>query len=94
MHVCPLQIDIVQRLIDRYSAEGEVILDPFGGLMTVPAEAVKAGRKGIGVELNGDYFRDGVDYLEAADAQRGMPTLFDFLDGGGDDGNQADSIQH
>ena len=79
MHVCPLQIDIVQRLIDRYSAEGEVILDPFGGLMTVPAEAVKAGRRGIGVELNGDYFRDGVGYLEAADAQRGMPTLFDFL---------------
>ncbi|MBQ8507193.1 MAG: DNA methylase N-4 [Clostridia bacterium] len=79
MHVCPLQIDIVQRLIDRYSAEGEVILDPFGGLMTVPAEAVKAGRRGIGIELNGDYFRDGVAYLEAADAQRDMPTLFDFM---------------
>jgi len=85
MHVCPLQIDIVQRLIDRYSAKGEVILDPFGGLMTVPAEAVKAGRRGIGIELNGDYFRDGVGYLEAADAQRGMPTLFDFLDGGNDE---------
>lgn len=79
MHVCPLQIDIVDRLIDRYSNPGDTILDPFGGIMTVPTEAVKRGRYGIGVELNSDYFRDGVGYLQAADAQRGMPTLFDFL---------------
>jgi len=79
MHVCPLQIDIVTRLIDRYSNPGDTILDPFGGLMTVPTEAVKKGRFGIGVELNTDYFRDGVGYLQAADNQVGMPTLFDLL---------------
>lgn len=79
MHVCPLQIDIVDRLIDRYSNPGETILDPFGGLMTVPTEAVKKGREGIGVELNTDYFRDGVGYLQAADNEIGMPTLFDFI---------------
>lgn len=79
MHVCPLQIDIVDRLIDRYSNPGETILDPFGGLMTVPTEAVKKGREGIGVELNTDYFRDGVGYLQAADNKIGMPTLFDFI---------------
>jgi DNA modification methylase len=83
MHVCPLQIDIVDRLIDRYSNPGDTILDPFGGLMTVPVEAVKKGRKGIGVELNTDYFRDGVGYLQCADNERGMPTLFDFIDCGG-----------
>lgn len=80
MHVCPLQIDIVDRLIDRYSNPDDVILDPFGGLMTVPVEAVKKGRRGIGVELNADYFRDGVGYLEQADNERGMPTLFDFIE--------------
>jgi len=80
LHVCPLQIDIVDRLIDRYSNPGDTILDPFGGIMTVPTEAVKRGRKGIGVELNPDYFRDGVGYLQNADMQAGMPTLFDFLD--------------
>jgi DNA modification methylase len=83
LHVCPLQIDIVDRLIDRYSNEGETILDPFGGIMTVPTEAVKRGRMGIGIELNADYFRDGVGYLESADNQVGMPTLFDFIDCGG-----------
>lgn len=79
LHVCPLQIDIVDRLIDRYSNPGETILDPFGGIMTVPTEAVKKGREGIGVELNVDYFRDGVGYLQAADNEIGMPTLFDFI---------------
>ena len=79
MHVCPLQIDIVDRLIDRYSNPGDTILDPFGGIMTVPTEAVKRGRFGIGVELNTDYFRDGVGYLQAADTAVSAPTLFDFL---------------
>ena len=83
LHVCPLQIDIVDRLIDRYSNEGETILDPFGGIMTVPTEAVKRGRRGIGIELNADYFRDGVGYLESADNQVGAPTLFDFIECGG-----------
>lgn len=82
LHVCPLQIDIVDRLIDRYSNPGDTILDPFGGIMTVPTEAVKKGRKGVGIELNADYFRDGVGYLQGADNEVGMPTLFDFINPG------------
>ena len=78
----PLQIDIVQRLIERYSNEGEVVADPFAGLFTVPYEAVKMNRRGKGVELNPDYFRDGVGYLEAADAEKDAPTLFDLLENG------------
>jgi DNA modification methylase len=80
MHVCPLQIDIVQRIINRYSNAGDVVLDPFGGLMTVPMMAVKMGRYGIGYELNTDYFRDGVGYLQSADAEIEQPTLFDFVE--------------
>lgn len=79
MHVCPLQIDIVERIINRYSNEGDVILDPFGGLMTVPLCAVKLNRYGYGIELNADYFRDGLGYLKEAETQRDMPTLFDFI---------------
>ena len=79
MHVCPLQLDIVDRLINRYSARGETVFDPFGGLMTVPVEAVRLGREGIGTELNADYFRDGLGYLREADAERDVPTLFDLL---------------
>lgn len=80
MHVCPLQLDIVERLIERYSMPGELVLDPFGGLMTVPYCAVNMGRRGFGIELSADYFRDGVGYLRAAEQKRTTPTLFDFLD--------------
>lgn len=79
MHVCPLQIDIVERIINRYSNEGDLVFDPFGGLMTVPMVAVKMGRKGYGVELNTDYFRDGVGYLQSAEEEIETPTLFDFI---------------
>ena len=76
---CPLQIDIVERLINRYSNPGETVYDPFGGLMTVPVTAVKMGRYGIGCELNADYFRDGVGYLEQADCSGDTFTMFDLM---------------
>ena len=76
---CPLQLEIVERLINRYSNPGETVYDPFGGLMTVPKTAVDMGRSGIGCELNTDYFRDGVGYLREADAKREVPSLLDFL---------------
>lgn len=79
LHVCPLQLDIVERIINRYSNEGDLVLDPFGGLMTVPYTAVKLNRRGYGIELNADYFRDGVGYLKSAEEQCDTPTLFDFM---------------
>ena len=48
--------------------------------MTVPTLAVKHGRYGIGVELNPDYFRDGVAYLKEADARNDVFSLFDLLE--------------
>ena len=79
MHVCPLQLDIVERIINRYSNENDLVYDPFGGLMTVPMTAVKMHRRGYGCELNPDYFRDGVGYLQAAENEVDEPTLFDFM---------------
>lgn len=87
MHVCPLQLDLVERIIERYSNPGDVVYDPFGGLMTVPMTAVKMGRFGRGCELNPDYFRDGVGYLQAAEEEVDMPTLFDFMGEGGRERN-------
>lgn len=81
MHLCPLQFDIVDRLITRYSNKGDLILDPFGGLMTVPLEAIKLGRRGIGIELNPDYFHDGCFYLHREELNQSIPSLFDFMEG-------------
>lgn len=80
MHICPLQFDIVERIIERYSSKGELVLDPFGGLMTVPYMAVKMDRRGYGIELNHESFKDGVNYLKSIDSEMKAPTLFNFLD--------------
>lgn len=80
MHVCPLQFDIVDRSITRYSNEGDLVYDPFGGLMTVPVRAMKLGRKGKACELNPDYFRDGVGYCRATEMDVTSPTLFETLE--------------
>jgi hypothetical protein len=81
MHVCPLQFDIVDRLIGRYSNPGDLVFDPFGGLFTVPVRALHAGRRGRAVELNPGYFLDGVKYLQAKEREFDMPGLFE-LDAG------------
>lgn len=80
MHVCPLQFDIVDRLINRYTNEGDLVFDPFGGIGTVPLRAMKLHRSGIMTELNPEYFRDAVGYLDAEEAQIEMPTLFDMVE--------------
>ncbi|RUM98086.1 DNA methylase N-4 [Pseudaminobacter arsenicus] len=78
-HVCPLQFDIVDRLIDRYSNKGDVIYDPFGGLMTVPYRAILKGRRGQASELSETYFRDGLRYCQKAEAKMAVPSMFDLL---------------
>ncbi len=80
LHLCPLPFDLVDRLISQYSMAGETVYDPFAGLMTVPYCAVKLGRRGIGVELNPAYWRDGVAYVQAAAHNAQVPTLFDLVE--------------
>ena len=82
LHVCPLQFETVDRLINRYSNEGDLIFDPFGGVGTVPLRALKLGRKGMMTELNEGYFRDAVGYLHEEEDKRDVPTLFDLMDVG------------
>ena len=78
-HICPLQFDIVDRLINRFSNKGDLVFDPFGGLFTVPYRALKLGRRGRAVELSTPYVLDGVKYLQAAERELAMPSLFDTL---------------
>ena len=79
LHVCPLQFDIVDRLIERYTNPGDLVFDPFMGIGTVALRALKLGRQGRGSELNPGYWADSVKYLEAEERKREMPTLFDLV---------------
>ncbi len=77
-HICPLQLDIIRRLINRYSMKGEIIDDPFGGLFSVPYVAMQLERKSISAELNSNYYKDGLSYLHAMHHKLNVPTLFDL----------------
>jgi len=79
-HLCPLQFDIVERCIEQHCMAGELVLDPFGGIGTVPYMALKMGRRGYGVELNPAYFLDASAYCAAAVRAQSMPGLFDALE--------------
>jgi len=78
MHLCPLQFDIVDRCILQFTNKGETVLDPFGGIMTVPYRAMKFKRKGIAFELNKSYFADGAGWCAAMEAEISIPDLFDL----------------
>lgn len=77
-HVCPFQFDIVDRALVRYSNKGDVVYDPFGGLMTVPYRCIALGRFGLATELNETSYKDGLKYCREAEYKRTVPTLFDI----------------
>ncbi len=77
-HICPLPIDIVRRFIRLYSNEGDLILDPFAGLFTVPYVAIQMKRMAYGIELSPTSFADGVKYCKEAEHGVLAPTLFDL----------------
>ena len=79
LHLCPLQFDLVDRLINQHSMEGELVFDPFAGLGTVPYRAIKLRRRGRGCELSHPYWLDSVAYCEAQAREMDMPDLFAAL---------------
>lgn len=55
-HICPLQLDVIERLIHLYSNEGDIVYSPFGGIGSEPYKSVEMGRKAIAHELKKSYF--------------------------------------
>ena len=65
-HVHPLQLDVIDRLVELYSNEGEVVLTPFMGVGSEVYSPVSMGRKAIGIELKDSYFKQAKINLEMA----------------------------
>ena len=63
-HVCPLQLDVIDRCIDMWSNAGDTILTPFMGIGSEVHQAVSKGRRGIGIELKATYYRQAIKFLE------------------------------
>lgn len=79
-HICPLQLDLVARLIHWYTNPGETVLDPFAGIGSTGYEALKLRRKFVGIELKESYHALGTKYLREAELLANQPTLFDWAE--------------
>ncbi len=84
-HICPLQLEVIQRCIELWTNPGDIVLDPFAGIGSVPYVAVTMGRRGIGVELKESYYKQAKNNLEIAvkgdvmDCPVGQMSIEDFL---------------
>lgn len=84
-HICPLQLEVIQRCIELWTNPGDIVLDPFAGIGSVPYVAVTMGRRGIGIELKDSYYKQAKNNLEIAvrgnsmDCPVGQMSIEDFL---------------
>ncbi len=75
-HICPLQLDTIERILHLYSNEGETVLSPFGGIGSEGFSAIKLNRKSISIELKESYFNINKKNHEIALLKSKELTLF------------------
>jgi DNA modification methylase len=79
-HICPLQLPVIERCLRLYSNEGDVVFTQFLGIGSEVYQAVKMGRKGIGVELKPGYFEAAVANIKRLEEEMNQVTLFDLME--------------
>lgn len=79
-HICPLQLQVIERGVEMWSNPGNVVLSPFAGIGSEGYVAVKAGRRFVGIELKESYYEQAVLNLAAAKRESGQGTLFESAD--------------
>ncbi len=75
-HICPLQLGTIERCVKLYSNPGELVLSPFAGIGSEGYEAVRLGRRFVGIELKPDYYRVAVNNLRTAENKAKGGDLF------------------
>lgn len=74
-HICPLQLDVIDRCLRLYSNPGDLVLDPFNGIGSTGHQALLMGRKYIGIELKPEYATQAAKHL--AEAERRPADMFE-----------------
>lgn len=71
-HLCPLQLDVIQRALVLWSNPEDTVLSPFMGIGSEGYQSLKLGRRFVGIELKQEYWRQAVENLKGAAAQDDM----------------------
>lgn len=74
-HICPLQLDVIERGIDLWTNPGDIVLDPFAGIGSVPYQALSMDRRAIGIELKDTYFNQMKNNMEQIVEETAQLTL-------------------
>lgn len=75
-HIAPLQLEVIRRCLQLWSNPNDLVLSPFAGIGSEGYEAIKNGRRFVGVELKGSYFKQAVANLQRAERERSTIGLF------------------
>lgn len=78
-HICPLQLEVIERCLNLWSKPGDVVLSPFAGIGSEGYVSLKLGRRFVGVELKASYYRQAVANLQGVERDR-QGSLFDDLE--------------
>jgi len=78
-HICPLQLPVINRLLKLYTNENDIVFTPFMGIGSEVYEAVKSGRRGLGIELKETYYKCAIDNLKMLDNEKSQLSIFDFI---------------
>lgn len=74
-HICPLQLEVIERAIKLWTNPGDVVLSPFAGIGSELWQALKMGRRAVGSELKRSYFEQAVRNCEAASSGAAAPQI-------------------
>ena len=77
-HICPLQLDVIERALQLWTNPGDVVLSPFAGIGSEIYTAIKMDRKGIGIELKESYYKQAVANYKQAELENNQLTLFEW----------------
>lgn len=75
-HICPLQLDVIERCLQLWSNPGDVVLSPFAGIGSEGFQSLQSGRKFVGVELKTSYFDQACEFLSQAEEESKSARLF------------------
>lgn len=78
-HICPLQLDVIERCLKLYSKEGDTVFTPFMGVGSEVYQSVLMDRKAIGIELKTEYYLQAKKNLMALDNDKQQMTIEDYL---------------
>jgi len=75
-HICPLQLDVIERAVHLWSNPGDIVFSPFAGIGSEGYGAVRLGRRFVGIELKPEYYNQAIKNIQEAQDDIQQPTLF------------------